>query len=87
MKTTKVTDVNTWKNYQAVQDNINNLITGLNNGITWNGKTINYTSPEIHIYMPKEKYSVSLASSWKSTLESLYPQIKFEINKLETFIK
>ncbi|HMQ87946.1 MAG TPA: polymorphic toxin-type HINT domain-containing protein [Flavilitoribacter sp.] len=87
MKTTKVADVNTWKNYQSVKDNIANIKQGLQNGIEWNNKTINFTSPEIHIYMPKNVYSQSLASSWKSTLEGLHPEIKFEINILENYIK
>ncbi len=87
MKTTKVADVNTWKNYQSVKDNIANIKQGLQNGIEWNNKTINFTNPEIHIYMPKNVYSQSLASSWKSTLEALHPEIKFEINILENYIK
>jgi hypothetical protein len=89
MKTTKVADVNTWKNYSSVQANILNIKDGLidNKGIVWNGKTIKYSNPEIHIYMPKDVFTPSLASSWKSTLEGLYPEIKFEINMLETFIK
>jgi len=87
MKTTKVTDVNIWRNYNSVKNNIQHLKDGFQGGITWNGKTIKYTTPEIHIYMPKDKFTQSIANSWKNTLESLHPQIKFEISTLEKFIK
>ena len=89
MKTTKTTNVNQWKNYQSVQDNILALKQGLisNQGILWNGKTIRYTNPEVHIYMPKNQYSEVLANTWRTTLEDLYPEIKFEIGIMESYIK
>ena len=66
---------------------IQNIKNGLSDGISWNGKNIKYSSPEIHIYMPKDTYTQSLANSWKSTLEALHPEIRFEVRMLETFIK
>jgi Pretoxin HINT domain len=87
MKTTATADWSKWKNMKSVKDNIENLNLGLRNGIEWANKRIEYTHPEIHVYMPKTIFTPTLAATWKTELEKLNPDIKFEINILENFIK
>jgi len=87
MKTTIITDVNKWKKYASVKKNIQFLQDGLNGGIKWAGKTIKYTHPEIHIYMPKDKFTQALANSWKTTLEAENSGIKFFVSTLEKYVK
>jgi Pretoxin HINT domain len=87
MKTTATADWSKWKNMKSVKDNIKNLKDGLKDGIFWNGKMIEFTHPEIHIYIPKDLYSPTLATTWKRELELLHPEIKFELNFLENYIK
>lgn len=87
MKTTTTTSVDAWKSTQAVRDNILNLEQGLINGIGGNGTTLNYSKAEIHIYMKEVNITQELKNDWISTLSKAHPNIKFQINSLEDFVK
>lgn len=87
MKTTTTTDVNKWLGSKLIKKNLDNLEAGLDEGITWSGKTINYSKAEVHIYIPKEKYTDVLKNEWLKILKAERPNIDFKINTLEEFIK
>ena len=88
MKTTIATDVDKWLKTKAVQDNIDNLKRGFaSDGITWNGKTIQYNNAKLDIYMPKENLTPQLKAEWLNKLSANYPEISFDIQILEDFIK
>ncbi|WP_164121792.1 hypothetical protein [Sphingobacterium sp. xlx-130] len=91
MKTTTTKNVEDWLKTNSIKNNISNLQNsiggGLNKGITWNGKNIQYNRAEVHIYMRKENITLELESSWLNKLKKEYPNISFEINALENFVK
>jgi hypothetical protein len=87
MKTTTTKSVDSWLGTKAISNNIQSLKDGLSEGITWNNKTIQYNKAELHIYMPKENVTPQLKQEWLNTLKSRYPEINFDIQTLENFIK
>lgn len=42
---------------------------------------------ELHIYIPKEYFNSELKSDWINTLSKYNPNIKYEINTLENYLK
>lgn len=46
-----------------------------------------FDKAEIHIYMPKENITLELKNEWLNKLRSERPNIKFEINSVDDFIK
>jgi hypothetical protein len=89
MKTTTATNVRTWFNSTAIKNNVSHLRDGLSpDGITSNSRTMRITeSAEIHIYMPKDNITPALRQEWVDFLTVNAPDIKFEIQSLETFVK
>jgi hypothetical protein len=89
MKTTTVKDVNAWLISKPIQDNIKFLEEGLDDtkGIISNNKKMIISEAEIHIYMPKENITPELKATWMDKLKISNPNIKFEINALEDFVK
>lgn len=87
MKTTTTTDVSKWLNSSAIKKNLDNLDVGIEAGITWNGKTIFYNKAEVHIYLPKEKFTENIKTDWLNTLKTERPSIQFKINTIDEFIQ
>ena len=90
MKTTIITDVKAWLNSKPIQDNLRFLKDGLENaeGLKSNGYAMHITgSAEVHIYMPKGHITEKLKSEWLKELNTVHPDIKFEIYNLEDYIK
>ena len=85
MKTTTLTNVNTWLNSKPIQDNIKNLKDGLINTIQWRGKKLRFNQAEIHIYVPKE--NIGIKEDWLKTLKAKHTEIEFKIDILEDYIK
>lgn len=92
MKTTITTDVNTWLSSEPIKKNIQFLSDGMANtteGLTSNNKSMFITRAEIHIYMPKDNLTNDLFDTWHKELLNVTNAtgIKFEIRKLEDFLK
>jgi hypothetical protein len=87
MKTTITTNVNTFLSGAAVRNNINALIDAKTRGTIINGQTsYKIERVQMHIYLPKEKFTIMLANSWKEELKRQYPQIDFVIDTIEQHI-
>lgn len=86
MKTTTTKSVEDWLKTKAINKNITDLRKGLNDGIDWAGKRIQYNKAEIHIYVPKGNLT-EIKAKWLKILNEKYPEIKFEINTIEHFVK
>lgn len=88
MKTTITTNVDTWLASAPIKKNIEFLELGLKSadGLVSNGKSMFITDAEIHIYMPKANITSELIATWMNKLNTVNPNIKFEIKALEDFI-
>ncbi len=84
MKTTTLTNVNTWLNSKPIQDNIKFLKEGIEKGFQSHKKFINIKKAEIHIYVPKE--NIHIKDDWMEILKTMHPDIEFNINVLEDFV-
>ena len=49
--------------------------------------TMFITNAEIHIYMPKANITESLKTTWLNKLNTVAPNINFEIKALEDFVQ
>ena len=89
MKTTIVKNVENWlnSNKNHIDFIANSKGTQAGKGITWNGKNLFYEKGELHIYIPKEYFNSELKSEWINTLSKYNPNIKYEINTLENYLK
>ena len=92
MKTTITKDVKAWLASEPIKKNIQFLSDGMANtteGLTSNNKFMFITSAEIHIYMPKDNLTNDLFDTWHKELLNVTNAtgIKFEIRKLEDFLK
>lgn len=86
MKTTTTKNVDDWLKTSAIDNNIKELKKGLKDGVEWSNKNIQYNKVELHIYVPKENLS-EIRTKWLSVLKEKHPQIHFEMNSIESFIK
>jgi len=87
MKTTKVSNVSDWltaKNKKHIDDLVDNL--GLDKGILWKEHLIKYEKARLDIYMPRTVFTTGKKASWESHLKNLYPDIDFNISRLEDYI-
>lgn len=89
MKTTITKNADDW--LRANKSNIdviaNSAGAGAGKGITWNGKTLFYNKAELHIYVPKENLTSSFKTEWLNKLSDYNPNVKYEINVLEDYLK
>lgn len=85
MKTTVTTDVNKWLNSKPIQDKIKFLQQGMRSGFLSHNKRMSISKAEIHIYIPKE--NTSIKEDWLNILREKCPEIVFNIDVLEDFIK
>ncbi len=88
MKTTISTNVDTWLASAPMQKNIKFLKEGLDpsTGLVSNGKTMFITNAKIDVYMPKASITPTLKTEWMNKLNTVDPDITFEIKALEDFI-
>lgn len=86
MKTTTTKNVDDWLKTSAIDNNIKELKIGLNDGIEWSNKNIQYNRAELHIYVPEENLS-EIRAKWLNTLRERHPEINFEMSSIEDFIK
>ncbi len=88
MKTTISTNVDTWLASAPMQKNVKFLKEGLDPsiGLVSNGKTMFITNAKIDIYMPKANITPALKTQWMNKLNTVDPDITFEIKALEDFI-
>lgn len=84
MKTTTLKNVDDW--LKTAEKNITDLHIGLDDGITWAGKTLQFNKAELHIYMKKGNLTPQLKQEWLSVLKAEYPKIDFYIDILEDFL-
>ncbi len=88
MKTTTVTNVDNWLASNPIKKNLDNLEFGklTGDGITWNGTNIKYLEAEVHIYMPKEKFTPAIETQLLNKLALERPELTFKINTIEDFV-
>ncbi len=85
MKTTTVNDVGNWISQNS--NHLTDLVNGKNSGqFIWGNNTVLADKVELHIFMPKENYSISLAQTWKQAIEAQAPGVDVFISKLENHI-
>jgi len=66
---------------------LDDLAQGLSQGIQWAGHKINYSNVRLDIYMPKNVYSAAKKIEWENYIESLYPNVKVNVSRLEDHVK
>ena len=71
---------------KTAEKNISDLKIGLTDGITWNGKTVQFNKAELHIYMKKNNLTPQLKQEWLSVLKADHPEIDFYIDIHEDFL-
>ena len=86
IKSTTLTDVDNWLNSKPIKDNIAFLRQGLSSsGLTSNNFVMRIMKAEIHIIM--QNVNETLKISWLNKLNMSYPNIQFNISKVEDLIK
>jgi hypothetical protein len=89
MKTTIMKNIDDWikVNKSNIDVMANSMGSSIDKGIIWSGKRLFYNKAELHIYIPKENFSPQFKSEWINKLSSYNPNVKYEIDVLEDFIK